>query len=114
MKILSGAYSFLHQCIFPIQVIIESTAFIETRHAHSAGPQHIATSAGWPWMEGTTDGRDVNKIKNTEKRNGPQRIEAATCSPGTGPTGIESQLVCLSAWQPVCFSVRLSIEIEAR
>ena len=61
---------------------VASVFIAETRRAHLAGPQHIATSAGLPGTEGTTDGRDMNTITSRERRKGPAYIEASACSPG--------------------------------
>ena len=79
---------------------------IETRRAHSAGPQHIATSAGSPETEGT-NGRDKQNNSRRENKMRPQHIETSDGSSGT-ELNINSHAVCFVcpyAILSVCLSV---------
>ena len=89
-----------------------NTNYIETRRAHSVGPQHIATSAGSPETEGT-NGRDKQNNSRRENKMRPQHIETSDGSSGT-ELKINSHAVCFVcpyAILSVCLSVNLVLDI---
>jgi hypothetical protein len=83
-------------------------SFIETRRAHSAGPQHIATSAGSPGTEGT-NGRDKQNNSMRKTKGDHNTLKLPLVRQGRNWKSINMRFVCLSVCHSVCLSVCLSI-----